>query len=93
MESPRASSLSQEVVTGPGPKGQGDHRALLPRGRGRSLSAQTPFHPVQADLEGPLPAAIQPGFLHSSANWESPLKILGCLRHRGALFQSRPCSI
>ena len=74
---PRASCLSQDVATRPEPKGQRHSRTPLPYGG--SVFVQTPFYRAQAGLGSPLTAAVHPGILHSSANWDSPLKILGCL--------------
>lgn len=69
---PRAFSLSQDVLIGHGPKGQETAGHPFPWSQCR------PSHQAKTD-RGPLPAAVQPGTLHSSANWESPLKILGWL--------------
>lgn len=97
MGTPRTSSLSQNVVTGPDPKGQGDGREPLPHGR--SLSAQIPFHWAQGDLGAPSPlqsgpeSSIQPqiGNPHLKS-WGVSAEIRGCpvpespIRHLGVLF-------
>lgn len=73
-EAPRAFSLSQDVVIGHGPKGRETTGYPFP------VAPHSQCKPLSMGLIwGPPPAADQPGIFYSSANWESPLKILGCL--------------
>ena len=84
---PRASCLSQDVVTRPEPKGQRHRRTPLPYGG--SVFVQTPFYRAQAGLGSPSPLqSILESCIHLETG-NPHLKSWGVsAQTRGALFRS-----